>query len=63
MFFEVRIFDARGELKKVVSPRRLSNRFWKYGGQDAVDSGEKENRSQDLENQKFLRDECQIGER
>ena len=29
MFFEVRIFDASGELKKVVSPKRLSNKFWK----------------------------------
>jgi len=29
MFFEVRIFDANGDLKKVVSPKRLSNRFWK----------------------------------
>ena len=29
MFFEVKIYDASGELKKVVSPKRLSNRFWK----------------------------------
>lgn len=29
MFFEVRIFDAKGELKKVITPKRLSNKFWK----------------------------------
>jgi hypothetical protein len=29
MFFEVRIFDSNGDLKKVVTPKRLSNRFWK----------------------------------
>ena len=28
MFYEVRIFDAHGELKKVISSKRLSNRFW-----------------------------------
>ncbi|MCH8156893.1 MAG: hypothetical protein IID18_03925 [Nitrospinae bacterium] len=29
MFFEVRVFDARGQLKKIISSKRLSNRFWK----------------------------------
>jgi len=29
MFYEVRIFDAHGELKKVISSKRLSNRFWR----------------------------------
>ncbi len=47
MFYEVRIFDAKGELKKVISSKILSNRFWRdnegilqssgdvdYGGDD-----------------------------
>ena len=29
MFYEVRIFDAHGKLKKVISSKRLSNRFWR----------------------------------
>ncbi len=29
MFFEVRIFSADGELKRVVSPKKLSKNFWK----------------------------------
>ena len=28
MFYEVKIFDSRGQLKKVVSSKKLSNRFW-----------------------------------
>ncbi len=28
MFFEVRIFKANGELKRVVSPKKLSKNFW-----------------------------------
>ena len=60
MFYEVRIFDAKGELKKVISPRRLSNRFWKHGEQNLIDFGEKENRSQDWENQKAIKDKYQL---
>ena len=29
MFYEVRVFDSRGQLKKVVSSKKLSNRFWR----------------------------------
>ncbi len=29
MFYEVRIFDAHGELKKVISSKKLSNQFWR----------------------------------
>ena len=29
MFYEVKIFDSRGQLKKVVSSKKLSNRFWR----------------------------------
>ena len=31
MFYEVKIFDSRGQLKKVVSSKKLSNRFWRAG--------------------------------
>jgi hypothetical protein len=63
MFYEVRIFDAKGYLKKVISPRRLSNRFWKHGEQNLIDFGDKENRSQDLDRQKGLKDEYQLEDR
>ena len=29
MFYEVRVFDAHGELKKVISSKKLSNQFWR----------------------------------
>ncbi len=29
MFFEVRIFDDKGDLKKVIKPNGLSRKFWK----------------------------------
>jgi len=29
MFYEVMVFDSRGQLKKVVSSKKLSNRFWR----------------------------------
>ena len=29
MFYEVKVFDSRGKLKKVVSSKKLSNRFWR----------------------------------
>jgi len=29
MFFEVRVFDDKGDLKKVIKPKRLSKKFWK----------------------------------
>ena len=28
MFYEVKVFDSRGQLKKVLSSKKLSNRFW-----------------------------------
>ena len=37
MFYEVKVFDAKGELKKVLSPKKLSNRFWKEGEQNLID--------------------------
>jgi len=32
MFYEVKVFDSRGKLKKVVSSKKLSNRFWSMNG-------------------------------
>ena len=29
MFYEVKVVDSRGQLKKVVSSKKLSNRFWR----------------------------------
>ena len=29
MFYKVKVFDSRGKLKKVVSSKKLSNRFWR----------------------------------
>jgi hypothetical protein len=63
MFFEVRVFDPKGYLKKVISPRKLSNRFWKHGEQNLIDFGDKENRSQDSESQKSLKDDYQLEDR
>ncbi len=60
MFYEVRIFDAKGDLKKVITPRKLSNRFWKDGEQNLIDFGEKESRSQDWESRKAFKDEFQL---
>ena len=36
MFYEVKVFDSRGQLKKVVSSKKLSNRFWRM--QDSLPS-------------------------
>ena len=29
MFYEVKVFDSQGQLKKIVSSKKLSNRFWR----------------------------------
>ncbi|OGW21279.1 MAG: hypothetical protein A3K09_01535 [Nitrospinae bacterium RIFCSPLOWO2_12_FULL_47_7] len=29
MFYEVKVKDANGNVRKVISPKALSNRFWK----------------------------------
>ena len=28
MFYKVKVFDSKGQLKKVVSSKKLSNQFW-----------------------------------
>jgi hypothetical protein len=64
MFYEVKIFDAKGELKKVLSPKKLSNRFWKHGEQNLIDFGDKENSSSsDWGNKKIAKDEYQLEDR
>jgi hypothetical protein len=62
MFYEVRIFNAKGDLKKIITPRKLSNRFWKEGEQNLIDFGDKENRSPDWTNRKVSKDEYQLEE-
>ena len=65
MFYEVRIFDAEGELKKTLSPKRLSNQFWKSGEQNLIDFSDKENSSSssDVGHNKVDKDECQLEDR
>ena len=47
MFYEVKILDDRGKIKKVISSKRLSNKFWKrnnegkeFTGNMGVEEGE-----------------------
>ena len=64
MFYEVRIFDAKGELKKILSPKRLSNQFWKSGEQNLIDFSDKEkSSSSDWVKKKFKKDEHQLEDR
>ena len=60
MFYEVRIFDAKGELKKVLSPKKLSNRFWKDGEQKLVDFTDKESSNTNVGNKIYNNDEFQL---
>jgi len=60
MFYEVRIFDAKGELKKVLSPKKLSNRFWKDGEQKLVDFTDKESGTANAGNKIYNNDEFQL---
>ena len=64
MFYEVRIFDAKGELKKILSPKRLSNQFWKNGEKKMIYFSDKENSSSsDWVNKKVVKDEHQLEDR
>ena len=60
MFYEVKVFDAEGQLKKVLSPKKLSNRFWKEGEQKLVDFTDKENASANGDNKSYPVDEFQL---
>jgi len=33
MFYEVKILDDKGKVKKVISSKRLSNKFWRNNNQ------------------------------
>ncbi len=60
MFYEVKVFDAKGELKKVLSPKKLSNRFWKEGEQKLIDFTDKEKGTPNTNNQNYDNDEFQL---
>ena len=60
MFYEVKVFDAKGELKKVLSPKKLSKRFWKDGEQKLVDFTDKEKGTANMDTQIYDNDEFQL---
>ena len=60
MFYEVRIFDANGELKKVLSPKKLSKQFWKSGEQNLIDFSDKDSSSAEWERKKVVKNEYQL---
>jgi hypothetical protein len=63
MFYEVKFFDAKGELKKVLSPKKLSTRFWKDGEQKLIDFTDKESNSSNTDIKVFEKDEFQLADR
>ena len=63
MFYEVKVFDAKGELKKVLSPKKLSSRFWKDGEQKLIDFTDKESSSSNTTNKVYEKDEFQLEDR
>ena len=60
MFYEVKVFDAEGQLKKVLSPKKLSNRFWKEGEQRLIDFTDKDSVSVSGNNKNDTTDEFQL---
>ena len=60
MFYEVKVFDAKGELKKVLSPKKLSNKFWKEGEQKLVDFTDKDSASANGDKKSYSIDEFQL---
>ena len=60
MFYEVKVFNAEGQLKKVLSPKKLSNRFWKEGEQKLIDFTDKESVSANSDNKNYAIDEFQL---
>ena len=64
MFYEVKVFDDKGELKKVLSPKKLSNSFWKDGEQKLIDFTDKESGfSSNTANKVYEKDEFQLEDR
>lgn len=39
MFYEVKVLDGKGNVKKVISPKTLSHRFWRDHLSDGQTSG------------------------
>ena len=60
MFYEVKVFDAKGELKKVLSPKKLSKRFWKEGEQNLIDFTDNEKGTANTDNKIYSNDEFQL---
>ena len=60
MFYEVKVFDAKGELKKVLSPKKLSNQFWKEGEQNLIDFTYKEKVTANTDNNIYNTDEFKL---
>lgn len=48
MFYEVRVFDGEGQLKKTISGKRLSNSYWRKNENALPDFGDSDSDS-DLE--------------
>ena len=63
MFYEVKVFDAKGELKKVLSPKKLSKRFWKDGEQKLIDFTDKESGASNTAKKVYEKDEFQLEDR
>ena len=55
-------FDAKGELKKVLSPKKLSNRFWKEGEQNLIDFTDKEKGTANTDNKIYINDGLQLAD-
>ena len=60
MFYEVKVFDAKGELKKVLSPKKLSNLFWKEGEKNLIDFTDKEKGTANTDNKTYNQEEFQL---
>lgn len=65
MFFEVRVFDADGELKRVLSPKKLSKKYWKEkseGMPDYIDqdANSEEDRTKTWSKSKIQMDETSV---
>ena len=48
MFYEVKVFDSEGHLKKTVSSKKLSNQFWRNNDSSPPQYEEGQNKSEDL---------------
>jgi hypothetical protein len=64
MFYDVKVFDSRGELKKVVTSKKLSNRFWRINDnlpsfyQDSSSKSEDLNSKEQMQAEKISAEEA-----